>query len=166
MANDQAEHLTILAILVQNGLECRRITRLVIFGIEFASFLPVIGFDLSLLRSRNPLISCVSAVCSRSASLCRPDGRIQLFKPAGLTVFISLSLLSFYLLFWNFRVSFCTYEGAVPYRSSAQMSCRLMTKATSSKGDYIYIRFSTLRSHFISIISISLRAKHNASTSN
>jgi hypothetical protein len=38
MARDQAEHLTTLAILVQNGLERRRITRLVIFGIEFASF--------------------------------------------------------------------------------------------------------------------------------
>jgi hypothetical protein len=48
IAHDQAEHLTSLAILVQNGLERRRITRLVIFGIEFASFLPVIGFDYSL----------------------------------------------------------------------------------------------------------------------
>jgi hypothetical protein len=47
-AHDQAEHLTALAILVQNGLERRRITRLVMFGIEFASFLPVIGFDFRL----------------------------------------------------------------------------------------------------------------------
>jgi hypothetical protein len=39
IAYDQAEHLTTLAILVQNGLERRRITRLVIFGIEFAAFL-------------------------------------------------------------------------------------------------------------------------------
>jgi hypothetical protein len=45
IAHDQAEHLTIFAILVQNGLERCRITRLVIFGIKFASFLPVIGFD-------------------------------------------------------------------------------------------------------------------------
>jgi hypothetical protein len=42
-AHDQAEHLTTLAILVQNGLERRRITRLVISGIEFVSVLPVIG---------------------------------------------------------------------------------------------------------------------------
>jgi hypothetical protein len=35
-------------MLVQNGLERRRITRLVIFGIEFVSMLPVIGFDFSL----------------------------------------------------------------------------------------------------------------------
>jgi hypothetical protein len=34
IAHDQAEHLTTLAMLVQNGLERRRITRLVIFGIE------------------------------------------------------------------------------------------------------------------------------------
>jgi hypothetical protein len=47
IAHDKAEHLTTLAILVQNGLECRRITRLVVFGIEFASFLSVIGFDFS-----------------------------------------------------------------------------------------------------------------------
>jgi hypothetical protein len=38
IAHDQAEHLTTLAILVQNGLERRRITRLVIFGIELSAF--------------------------------------------------------------------------------------------------------------------------------
>jgi hypothetical protein len=38
IAHDQAEHLTIAAILVQNGLEGRRITRLVIFGIELSAF--------------------------------------------------------------------------------------------------------------------------------
>jgi hypothetical protein len=48
IAHDQAEHLTALAILVQNGLERRRFTRLVIFGIEFVSLLPVFGFDFSL----------------------------------------------------------------------------------------------------------------------
>jgi hypothetical protein len=48
VAHDQAEHLTTLALLVQNGLERRRITRLVIFGTEFASFLPVFRFDFSL----------------------------------------------------------------------------------------------------------------------
>jgi hypothetical protein len=48
IAHDQAEHLTTLAILVQDGLERRRITRLVIFGIEFVNFLPVFGFDFSL----------------------------------------------------------------------------------------------------------------------
>jgi hypothetical protein len=48
LTRDQAEHLTTLAILVQNVLERRRITRLVIFGIEFLSMLPVIGFDFSL----------------------------------------------------------------------------------------------------------------------
>jgi hypothetical protein len=69
IAHDQAEHHTALAILVQNGLERRRITGLVILCIEFASFLPVFGFDFSLsfvlLRSRNPLISCGSVFCSR-----------------------------------------------------------------------------------------------------
>jgi hypothetical protein len=48
IAHDQVEHITTLAILVQNGLERRRITRLVTFGIKFVSFLPVIGFDFSL----------------------------------------------------------------------------------------------------------------------
>jgi hypothetical protein len=48
IAHDQTEHLTNPAILVQNGLERRRITRLVIFGIEFVSMLSVIGFDFSL----------------------------------------------------------------------------------------------------------------------
>jgi hypothetical protein len=48
IAHDQYEHLTTLAILVQNGLERRRITRLVILCIEFVSFLPVFGFDLGL----------------------------------------------------------------------------------------------------------------------
>jgi hypothetical protein len=41
--------------------------------------------------------------------------------------FFSLSLFfffSFCLLIWSFRVSFCTHESIVPYRSSAQMSCR------------------------------------------
>jgi hypothetical protein len=57
IAHDQAEHLTTLAILVQNGLERRRITRLVIFGIEFVSFLPVIGFYFSL-----PLFYCEAEI--------------------------------------------------------------------------------------------------------
>jgi hypothetical protein len=48
IAHDHAEHLTILAILVQNGLERRRITRLVIFGIKLVSTFPVFGFDFSL----------------------------------------------------------------------------------------------------------------------
>jgi hypothetical protein len=39
-------------------------------------------------------------------------------------VYFFLFLCSFHLLIWNFRVSFCTYEGTVPHRSSAQMSCR------------------------------------------
>jgi hypothetical protein len=47
-AQDQAKHVTILAIVVQDGLERRRITRLVIFDIEFTRFLPVFGFDFSL----------------------------------------------------------------------------------------------------------------------
>jgi hypothetical protein len=55
--HDQAEHLTILAVLVQNGLERRRITRLVIFGIEFVSVLPVFGFDFSL-----PQIYCEAEI--------------------------------------------------------------------------------------------------------
>jgi hypothetical protein len=48
IAHDQAKHLTTLAILVQNGLERRRITRLVILCIEFVSFLSEFGFDFSL----------------------------------------------------------------------------------------------------------------------
>jgi hypothetical protein len=48
IAHDQAEHLTTPAILVQNGLERRRITKLVVLCIEFVSFLPVFGFDFSL----------------------------------------------------------------------------------------------------------------------
>jgi hypothetical protein len=50
-------------------------------------------------------------------------------------VYFSLFLSSFQLLIWDFRVSFCAYESRVPYRSSAQMSCRLMTKATNVMGD-------------------------------
>jgi hypothetical protein len=38
ITHDQAEHLTTLAILVQNGLERRRITRLVRFGIDLSAF--------------------------------------------------------------------------------------------------------------------------------
>jgi hypothetical protein len=72
----------------------------------------------------------------------------------------------FHLLIWNFRVRFYNYEGIVPYRSSAQMSCRLVTQATNFMGDLIYIRLSTLRSHPVSIILMLLRAKQNASTSN
>jgi hypothetical protein len=48
IAHDQAKHLTTLAILVQDGLERRRTTRLVIFGIECVSMLPVFGFGFSL----------------------------------------------------------------------------------------------------------------------
>jgi hypothetical protein len=44
---------------------------------------------------------------------------------SGCMYFFSfISFCSFCLLIWNSLVSFCTYEGAVPYRSSAQMSCR------------------------------------------
>jgi hypothetical protein len=39
------------------------------------------------------------------------------------SLFVSL------LLNWNFRVRFCTYEGAVPYRFSAQMHFPRITKA-------------------------------------
>jgi hypothetical protein len=35
-----------------------------------------------------------------------------------------LSFCSFCLLIWSFRLSFFTHEETVPYRSSAQMSCR------------------------------------------
>jgi hypothetical protein len=47
------------------------------------------------------------------------------FKPVGLTVCIYFfpSFCSFCLLIWCFRVSFCTHEGSLPYRSLAQMSC-------------------------------------------
>jgi hypothetical protein len=48
IVHDQAERLTTPAILVQNGLERHRITRLVIFCIEFASLPPVFGLDFSL----------------------------------------------------------------------------------------------------------------------
>jgi hypothetical protein len=47
------------------------------------------------------------------------------FKPAGLTVCIfCLSFCSSCLLIWVFRVSFCTHDGTLPFRSYAQMSCR------------------------------------------
>jgi hypothetical protein len=49
IAHDQAEHLTILAMLVQNGLGLHRVTRLVIFGIDIFSTLPEIGFNFSCL---------------------------------------------------------------------------------------------------------------------
>jgi hypothetical protein len=55
---------------------------------------------------------------------------LRIFKPAGLNVRISLFLCFIQLLIWNFQVRFCTHGGAVPYRSSAQMSCRLMTQTT------------------------------------
>jgi hypothetical protein len=55
IAHDQAEHLTTLAILVQNGLERRRITRLVVLCIEFVSSLPVFGFDFSLSSTRKSI---------------------------------------------------------------------------------------------------------------
>jgi hypothetical protein len=45
IAHDQAEHFTILAILVQDGLERRRVTRLVTRGIEFSSLLLEFGFE-------------------------------------------------------------------------------------------------------------------------
>jgi hypothetical protein len=35
-----------------------------------------------------------------------------------------LSLCSFCLLIWVFRVRFCTHKGTSPYRSAAEMSCR------------------------------------------
>jgi hypothetical protein len=37
-------------------------------------------------------------------------------------MFFFLSFRSFSLLIWSFRVSFCTHEGTVPHRSSAQIS--------------------------------------------
>jgi hypothetical protein len=39
-------------------------------------------------------------------------------------MYLSLSFCSFCLLIFSFRVSFCTHEGKLPYRSAAQMSCR------------------------------------------
>jgi hypothetical protein len=48
IAHDQAEHLTILSILVENELKRRRVTRLVIFCIELASVLLAFGVDFSL----------------------------------------------------------------------------------------------------------------------
>jgi hypothetical protein len=38
--------------------------------------------------------------------------------------FFSLSLCSSCPLIWVFRVSFCTHDGTLPYRSCSQMSCR------------------------------------------
>jgi hypothetical protein len=50
---------------------------------------------------------------------------LRVFKPAGLTVCIfSLSFSSSCPLIWVFRVSFCTHEGTLPFRSCAQMSCQ------------------------------------------
>jgi hypothetical protein len=39
-------------------------------------------------------------------------------------MYFSLSFCSLCLLIWDFRVSFCTYESTLPYRSLARMSCR------------------------------------------
>jgi hypothetical protein len=39
-------------------------------------------------------------------------------------MYFFIPFCSFCLLIWIFRVSFCIHEGIVPYRSSAQMSCR------------------------------------------
>jgi hypothetical protein len=50
---------------------------------------------------------------------------LRVFKPAGLTVCIFFSLsVHFVCSSVVFRGSFCTHEGTLPYRSSAQMSCR------------------------------------------
>jgi hypothetical protein len=64
IAHDQSEHITILAILVQNGLERRRITRLVIFGIEFASFLLVFGYYSRLVGLYVSFCFFVRFICS------------------------------------------------------------------------------------------------------
>jgi hypothetical protein len=50
------------------------------------------------------------------------------FQAGWFDLFIFYSLLFIQLPVWNFRVSVYAYEGTVPYRSSAQMFCRLMTK--------------------------------------
>jgi hypothetical protein len=39
-------------------------------------------------------------------------------------MYFSLYLCSSCLLIWVFRVSFCTHDGTLPFRSFAQMSCR------------------------------------------
>jgi hypothetical protein len=64
ISHDQAKHLTTPAILVQNGIECCHITRLMIFGIEIASFLPVLGFDfsMSLLYCKAEIRLCLVVV--------------------------------------------------------------------------------------------------------
>jgi hypothetical protein len=41
-------------------------------------------------------------------------------------------------------VRVCAYQGTGPFRSSAQISCRLMTKSTSIMRDLIYMRFQQL----------------------
>jgi hypothetical protein len=48
----------------------------------------------------------------------------RFFNPASLTVCIFSLSLFFLFAHLDFRVRFCIYEGTVPYRSSAQMSCR------------------------------------------
>jgi hypothetical protein len=39
-------------------------------------------------------------------------------------MFYFLFFYAFCLLKWSFRVSFCTHEGTLPYRSLTQMPCR------------------------------------------
>jgi hypothetical protein len=43
------------------------------------------------------------------------------------------------LLIWVFRVSFCTHEGTLPYRSLAQMSCREEVGVFFTCFDYVVI---------------------------
>jgi hypothetical protein len=91
-AHDQAEHLTTLAILVQNGLESRRITRL------------VISSRVKLLITNNAftLIEQQHSQKQEFFVFMVYLKLLRVFKPAGLTVYIfSLSFCSFCLLIWS-----------------------------------------------------------------
>jgi hypothetical protein len=62
---------------------------------------------------------------------------LRVLKPAGLNVCMLLTLYSLHLLFLNFRVRFCIYEGTVPYRSlGAQFST---IQANSGNGAYQHL---------------------------
>jgi hypothetical protein len=55
------------------------------------------------------------------------------FKPAGLTICIFLFLSLFHLLIWHFWFRIGTFEVTVPYRSSAQIFCRVETSVFLSR---------------------------------
>jgi hypothetical protein len=63
---------------------------------------------------------------------------IQFFKPAGLLMYFYLFVWSLQFLVWNFRVSFCSFEGTVPLSKPSP-------DAWSEKGQCLFRRARTFR---------------------